>query len=102
MPHLSAVGISGIQAGEDVKPVDAELAGIRIVADMTGLEQSEVLAVIGMGTVPRLRDDAADAAVVEGKAPKCLASRMMGKPWLSSEQKTREGMILPGVKPSDR
>ena len=69
---------------------------------MAGLDQDQVLAVIRMRAMSINGDDAPDAAVVEGEAPKCLVSRMMGKPWLSSEQKAREGMILPGVKPRDR
>ena len=52
-------------------PIDPELAGVRVVTDVAGLDQDQVLAVIRMRAMSIDGDDAPDAAVVEGEAPKC-------------------------------
>ena len=82
--------------------VAAELRGVRVVADVTRLDDDQVTAVVRLGpcrlvaTLPPARPWS------NGKAPKCLGIRMIGKPWLSSAQKAREGMIVPGSNPNER
>lgn len=52
--------------------VYAVAAAHRIVADMTGLHDHEVLAMVGVRSVPVRRDLAADPPVVEGKRAEML------------------------------
>src|ERR1700722_4762922 len=52
--------------------VDAESPGIGIVADMAGMDDDEVFAMMGMRPVPVGGDLAADLAVVERKGPEML------------------------------
>ena len=68
---LAAIVAHGAAVGA-VALVDAEAAGVGVVADMARLDDHEVLAVMGIGAVAVDRDFAADPAVVEGKGTEML------------------------------
>src|SRR5271166_484170 len=56
-------------------PVEAEAPGIGVVPYMRGLDDDEVLAMMGVGTVTVDRDLAADPAVIEGKGAEMLGDQ---------------------------
>src|SRR6185437_13661533 len=55
--------------------IDAEALGSGIIADVTGLDNDKVLAVIGVGTMAIDRNIAADPAVVERKGTEMLGDQ---------------------------
>ena len=52
--------------------IDAEALGVGIVADMAGMDDDEVFAMMGMRSVPVGGDLAANAAVIERKGSEML------------------------------
>ena len=76
--------------------IDAVALAVGIVADMAGMDDDEVFAMMGMRPVPIGGDLAADPAVVSNrKGPEMLelSDDQPDMPWLSSEQNAREGIM---------
>src|SRR6202021_1968287 len=69
--HLAAT-VAELAAGGARALVDAEPSGLGVVADMAGLDDDQVLAVMRMRPMAVDRDLAADPAVVEGKRAEML------------------------------
>ncbi len=58
--------------------IDAETMARWVIADMTGLDDDEILAVMGVGSVPIRRDLPPTRPWSNGKTPKCCMSRTTG------------------------
>ena len=70
-----AATVAELAAGGALALVNAEALGIGVVPDMAGLNDDEVLAVMGMRPVAVGGDLAADPAVVEGKCAEMLGDQ---------------------------
>jgi hypothetical protein len=69
--ELAAI-VAEAAAFRALAPVDAEAASVGVISHMGGLDDDEVLAVMGVGTVPVDGHLAADPAMIEGKRAKML------------------------------
>ena len=72
--ELAAI-VAELLTGGALALIDAEALGIGIVADMAGMDDDQVLAMMGMRPVPVGGDLAADLAVVERKGPEMLGDQ---------------------------
>lgn len=75
--------------------VDTELAELWFVADMADLQQHQILAVVGVRAMPVDGHNVAHASVIERKRAEMLGDENDGEALAVSEQKARDGMILP-------
>jgi hypothetical protein len=81
--------------------VEPKQAGIRIIADVTGVDNYEILPVLGVRTMPVRRDHSSYPTMIKWEGSEMFRDQNDGVPLASSEQKALEGRIFPRSKPSD-
>ena len=71
----------------------------RIVADMAGLDDHQILAVVGGRAMPVSGDDAADPTMIEWKDAEVFGDQDNGITLILVRTESLEGMMLPGSNP---
>lgn len=82
--------------------VDAEAAAERIIADLAGLNDDEILAVMGVRPMPIRRHLAADPSMIEGERAEMLHQQNDGTALALVRAERPRGIILARWNPRDR